>query len=325
MKKNAVKSLMALFVCSMLLACGGNSDKETEQDSIQQETTKESEQLLPPVVETSFDFTPEKPINGSLKAVVELGASGFNSFVINIDKEKRWELIKPRFGQSSIVEEGATVEDTRAKLKEYIQMLLDDQVPGNNIYFVVSSGAAKEPIVEQIANVLRSEKYYVNVVTPEEEALYAYYATVPKSFRESAYVVDMGSGNTKIAYMENGKISTLETYGAKYSKKGIDNETVHNEVSLLAERIPTSLTQYCFIIGGVPYQLAQFTNGGNTDKQYISLSNKAGDYAAFALQEGEKVECGLNIYQSIMETTKTKSVVFDSKSNFTIGFLVNMK
>lgn len=321
MKKNVIKGLGTLFLFSLLVACGGNSKKESEQDSVQ----VNAEQLTPPTVEGNFDFEPEKPVDGSLKAVVELGASGFNSFIINVDKQQRWELVKPRFGSSSVVEEGATVEDTRAKLKEYIQMLLDDHVPGNNIYFVVSSGAAKEPIIEQISQVLRSEKYYVNVVTPEEEATYAYYATVPKAYRDKAYVVDMGSGNTKLAYMENGKVVTHETYGAKYAKKGFDNETVYNEVGAIAEKIPTALSEYCFIIGGVPYQLGQFTNGGNTDKQYILLSKNAGDYASFAAKEGEKVECGLNIYAALMEKSKTQTVVYDSKSNFTIGFLLNMK
>ena len=30
-----------------------------------------------------FDYSPEKPVNGNLRGVVELGATGFNSFVIN--------------------------------------------------------------------------------------------------------------------------------------------------------------------------------------------------------------------------------------------------
>src|SRR5678816_2614663 len=32
-----------------------------------------------------FNYTPEQPENGSLRGVVELGATGFNSFVINMD------------------------------------------------------------------------------------------------------------------------------------------------------------------------------------------------------------------------------------------------
>ena len=41
----------------------------------------------------SFSYVPEKPVNGVLRGVVEVGASGFNSFVINMDREKRWEIV----------------------------------------------------------------------------------------------------------------------------------------------------------------------------------------------------------------------------------------
>src|SRR4051794_5997161 len=33
----------------------------------------------------SFNYTPEKPVNGILRGVVEVGATGFNSFIINMD------------------------------------------------------------------------------------------------------------------------------------------------------------------------------------------------------------------------------------------------
>src|SRR4051812_50196148 len=41
----------------------------------------------------TFDYTAEKPVNGALKGVVEVGAAGFNSFVINMDNQKRWEIV----------------------------------------------------------------------------------------------------------------------------------------------------------------------------------------------------------------------------------------
>ena len=36
----------------------------------------------------TFDYTAPAPVDGKLKGVVELGASGFNSFIVNIDKQK---------------------------------------------------------------------------------------------------------------------------------------------------------------------------------------------------------------------------------------------
>ncbi len=43
--------------------------------------------------EREFNYTPEKPVNGALRGVVELGATGFNSFVINMDNQKRLKAI----------------------------------------------------------------------------------------------------------------------------------------------------------------------------------------------------------------------------------------
>ena len=60
-----------------------------------------------------FNYTPEKPVNGSLRGVVELGATGFNSFVINMDNQKRWEIVSKDFGESLAYEGLATTEDIR--------------------------------------------------------------------------------------------------------------------------------------------------------------------------------------------------------------------
>ncbi len=55
-----------------------------------------------------FNYTPEKPENGALRGVVEVGATGFNSFVINMDDKKRWEIVSKDFGESLAYEGMAT-------------------------------------------------------------------------------------------------------------------------------------------------------------------------------------------------------------------------
>ncbi len=66
-----------------------------------------------------FNYTPEKPENGTLRGVVELGATGFNSFIVNMDNQKRWEIVSKDFGESLAYEGLATTEDIRAGLKKY--------------------------------------------------------------------------------------------------------------------------------------------------------------------------------------------------------------
>src|SRR6476661_8339088 len=72
-----------------------------------------------------FNYTPEKPVNGTLRGVVEVGATGFNSFVINMDKQRRWEIVSKDFGESLAYEGLATTEDIRNGLKKYIAGMFD--------------------------------------------------------------------------------------------------------------------------------------------------------------------------------------------------------
>src|SRR6476661_8186675 len=72
-----------------------------------------------------FNYTPEKPQNGTLRGVVEVGATGFNSFVINMDSQKRWEIVSKDFGESLAYEGLATTEDIRNGLKKYIAGMFD--------------------------------------------------------------------------------------------------------------------------------------------------------------------------------------------------------
>ncbi|MFM8485015.1 MAG: hypothetical protein ACKOCH_01680, partial [Bacteroidota bacterium] len=82
-------------------------------------------------------------------------------------------------------------------------------------------------------------------------------------------------------------------------------------------QVPQNLRQTCFIIGGVPFELARQTR---KDKERYTVLKAPGDYKA----EGAKQQAGLNIYNAIAETTGCKQFVFDWDANFTIGFLLNL-
>ena len=65
-------------------------------------TTETTENKTPPPPATKggttaedreFNYTPEEPVNGQLRGVVEVGATDFNSFVINMDNQNRWKIV----------------------------------------------------------------------------------------------------------------------------------------------------------------------------------------------------------------------------------------
>ncbi len=262
----------------------------------------------------SFSYTAPTPSGGKLKGVVELGATGFNSFIVRVDAQKNWKLEKAEFGVSLVKEGLATDEDVKSGLRRYIADMLSFGVGPKDIHFVVSSGAQKEAIMPAINAALKGMGYYVNVVTPAQEARYALKSALPRDFDNRAFVVDIGSGNTKISWLPNG---TLEAPGAKYFQNNLNPGAVFQEVKGKASQIPSNVRGTCFIIGGVPYELAKQTRAG---KERYTVLKAPADYKA----EGAKQEAGLNIYAAVAEATGCKQFVFDWDANFTIGFLLNM-
>lgn len=267
---------------------------------------------------TSFNFNAPLPVNGKLKGVVELGATGFNSFIVRIDGQKNWKLENSEFGASLVHENMATDEDVRQGLKRYIAKMLDFGVQGKDIHFVVSSGAAKAEVTEKITRVLRTMNYFVNVVTPQQEAQYAYKAAMPNGFDSKAFVVDIGSGNTKISYKQGSWITGIECPRAKYYQNNMNDSQVYQEIKSKANQVPANLRSTCFIIGGVPFELADQVRKDKKER-YTPLMSP-GAYQA----KGEKQRAGLNIYKAIADATGCQQFVFDWDANFTIGFLLSL-
>ncbi|AOM75908.1 hypothetical protein [Pedobacter steynii] len=265
----------------------------------------------------TFNYNPEKPVNGEYKGVVEVGASGFNSFVVNIDKEKRWEIVSKDFGKSFVYEGMATTADIRTGLKDYIGAMFDKGVKSKNIHFVISSGAQKEPKTAAISTELKKMGYVVNLVTAEQEGKLALKCVLPASYYDNSFVVDIGSGNTKISWID-GEVRSAEGPGAKYYEKDQKDDAVYAQVKSLSEKIPAKKREVCFIIGGVPYELAKQTRNG---EERFTVLNNPEKYNTDKI----KIKSGVNIYKAIKDATNCDTFVFDWDANFTIGFLLTVK
>ena len=266
---------------------------------------------------SSFNYTAPNPVNGTLKGVVELGATGFNSFIIKADAQKNWNLEKADYGASLVYESLATDNDINSGLKNYIADMLAYGVGPKNIHFVISSGAQKVPVTSKISAVLKGMGYYVNEVTPQQEAKLALKSCLPRSYENRSFVVDIGSGNTKISWMSGGSPTGIELPGAKYYQDNQTDKAVYDEVSAKAKQVPSNQRSTCFIIGGVPFELAKQVRNG---KERYTVLKAPGDYSG----KGDKQKSGLNIYKAIADATGCQEFVFDWDANFTIGFLLNL-
>ena len=266
---------------------------------------------------TSFNYTAPAVNSGKLKGVVEVGATGFNSFIIKMDAAKNWKLEKAQFGYSLVKEGMATDMDIKNGLKEYIATMLGFGVGGRDIHFVISSGAKKVESTDKIIKTLSGMGYVVNTVTAEQEGKYGFKTAVPRSFEGGAFMADIGSGNTKISWSNGGQISALESFGSKYFQNGTSDADVFSEVKALAKQIPTNLRKTCFIIGGVPFKLAKEVRAEK--ERYTVLKSPS----AYNVQDAQ-IKSGVNIYKAIQEATGCTQFVFDWDANFTIGYLLNL-
>jgi hypothetical protein len=268
-------------------------------------------------VHRTFDYTPTEPTGGKLKGVVELGASGFNSFVVRIDAKKNWKLEKADYGASLVYEKMTTDDDVKMGLKNYIAKMLDFGVSGNNIHFVISSGAQKVPLTAKIIEYLKQMGYVVNAVSAEQEGKLGLKCVLPKEYENDAFVADIGSGNTKITYFEGGAMKSIEGSGAKYFQLGQTDAAVYTEIKQKAAKVPNQKRKVCFIIGGAPFQLAKAVRQG---KERFTVLGAPDSYK----MDDAKAKAGINIYKAIADATDCQQFVFDWDANFTIGFLLGL-
>lgn len=282
-------------------------------DKVKKDSTTSTSSL------TSYkaDIEVQTPVGGTLYGVIEVGASGFNSFVINADKDDNYEVIYKEFGESLAYEGFMTKEDVVTGLKKYLSTIFSKGVNGRNVHFVMSSGALKNPKTKLISQSIKDMGYVVNEVTAEQEGKYALRALLPKNYRDNSFTVDIGSGNTKVSWYEGDKLKTIETFGSKYYQDGVSDTEVSQVLSDVLKQVPNKVRENMFIIGGVPFKLAKETSN---ESRFIKLK-KPSEYTA---NDDAKLRSGLVIYDNIYEELKPNQVVFDWDTNFTIGFLLTL-
>ena len=318
--------LLSTFFVALLAmgACNSSTDTENVDKTVKGST---EEDVLENKTDTpTFDYARPKPVNGKLKGVVELGAQGFNYFIVDIDKDKRWDLKQVEWNGAGYVLEGLqTGKSVTKQLRQFIGEIRDYGVAGKDIHFVVSSGAAKSPEIATITRDLKELDYVVNIVTEEEEGTYAAKCLLDESLEKKAFVLDIGSGNTKVAWMEGDDIIAKGTYGSKYYlNEDYDKEAaadydrkVVREVRAVGGGVLPERTKICLLIGGIGYGLAKQSRIG---KEPYTVLQPLDEYEL----GDQKMRSGINILQGILDGSRAERIVFPWDANFTIGFLLTL-
>lgn len=317
------ETIIGIILAVLLLAGIGykyysNMNPESPLSTVMTTTsTPEHEQAV--VASKTLSIERQRPVDGTVYGVIEVGASGFNSFVIKADKKDNWELISKEFGESLAYEGFATTDDVKSGLKKYLSTMFEKGVAGRNAHFVISSGALKNPKTELIAKSIEQMGYVVNRVTADQEGKFALKSLIPTEDQATSVSIDIGSGNTKITWFENGRAKSVESFGAKYYQDKVSDEQVNKEIAKVLSTVPEANKKNVYLIGGVPFKLAKESKTG--EGRFTSLAS-ADSYSA---GDDAKLKAGLVIYKAIYENSLNDSqFIFDWDANFTIGFLLSI-
>lgn len=116
------------------------------------------------------------------------------------------------------------IDDAAAAVVESIAKLREKNVPEDQIYVVASSGVVGKATVEQrsalVAAVKTRSSKDLTLLSVEDEVRLLFHGVVPPEDKARAWVIDIGSGNTKFgAYSATGKFEVGEL------KSGLGDQT----------------------------------------------------------------------------------------------------
>lgn len=305
-----MKSLSRVFVIIFFLtACTKNTERAKN-------VPLTDSKVVPQNNEKSFDYKPELPVKGKLFAAIEIGSAGLNYFIVNMDKENRWTLVESGFGESELIENTTEIETIFFKIESYKRAILRSGVRKKDIYVIASSSAIELSKMEDIRSRLELSGIKLRTVNAEQEGYFDLLATVPVEFVEESFLIDIGSGSTKVTWITELDTFSIETFGSKYYMNDIHDTTTFRIVRDQLLQIPLKNRNLCFMLGGIPYEFAAVT--GKKVGRYTILQ-QPGKYSP----SSQKGKAGKILY-SAFYLEPTYSYIFDWDANFSIGYLMSM-
>jgi tetratricopeptide (TPR) repeat protein len=184
------------------------------------------------------------------------------------------------------------IEETAQAVKTLIEKLKERGVPGDNIFVVASSAISSVKNRDELAKrVEELTGYKLEFLTVKDEVLFGIAGAVPPKYFYNSIFVDVGSGNTKIGYLEKvgGSINVRSfeiPYGTvsltERASKGKDFRTelvgvLSKEVEPVlkreAQKNPAYLKrQNVFLVGGIVWAITTLQKPGQVEEAYVPLS-----------------------------------------------------
>lgn len=304
-----MKALISIFF-SFMIVCSCTPKKKYHQNRNIKHTDADE------IINPTFDYQSQKPINGKLNAVIELGSLGLNYFIINLDDQKRWELKKSIYGKSNLIYRESVITKIVSEIVRLKDEIIAYGVDPSDIYTVASSSASGIMDISSLQEKLKPHNLQVKSATAKQEANYALLATIPPEFIEESFMVDIGSGNSKLAWVQSSDTLSITVQGSKYYLNDVTDTSVFRQVRDALLQIPEKNRNLCFMLGGMVYDFVKDDLKGDSEK-YITLLPPQ----SYASNDTEKSKAA-NIIYTALYLEPTYSYIFDRESNFSIGYLL---
>jgi exopolyphosphatase/pppGpp-phosphohydrolase len=184
------------------------------------------------------------------------------------------------------------IEETAQAVKTLIEKLKEKGVPGNNIFVVTSSAISSVKNRDELAKrVEELTGYKLEFLTVKDEVLYGIAGAVPPKYFYSSIFVDVGSGNTKIGYLEKvgdsinvrsfelpyGTVSLTEraSKGKDFRRElaGVLSKEVEPVLKREAQKNPAYLNRKnVFLVGGIVWAMSTLQKPEQVEEAYVRLS-----------------------------------------------------
>jgi tetratricopeptide (TPR) repeat protein len=236
---------------------------------------------------------------------VEIGSKGVKAQAYRIGfKEDEFYDLQEVFRESinttiiaGVKETGAFskdgIEETAQAVKTLIEKLKERGVPGDNIFVVASSAISSVKNRDELTKrVEELTGYKLEFLTVKDEVLFGIAGAVPPKYFYNSVFVDVGSGNTKIGYLEKvggsinvrsfeipyGTVSLTEraSKGKDFRTElvGVLNKEVEPVLKREAQKNPAYLNrQNVFLVGGIVWAITTLQKPGQVEEAYVKLSS----------------------------------------------------
>jgi len=233
---------------------------------------------------------------------IEIGGKGVKGYVVEIDHNLATIRYRTSFNtspqegiDSKDVMNTAMIQHISIEVLALQQTLLNDQNISKNSLYIIASSAInkmknKPELVTDIQNKAHLKLYFID---EKEESTYAFYGAVPKSQWNNASMIDIGGGNTKMAWIN--ATNTLDFFEIPLGTVSLSTLAEQSQEGTFEERCtrvirkntshPISLSQESvYATGGIFWATSYLKTDGKLES-YVALNKADFDNVITAVSE----------------------------------------